>query len=95
MKKLSEFTEDKAFAVIADLMEPIVEILKVPENREIQGKTRFSMFAGFLKNSPDAMRKIFAILSEEDPETFRCSAAQIARYTMQLISDDDFISLFT
>lgn len=95
MKKLSEFTGDKAFEVVSELMGPIVDILRVEENRNMERTTRFDMFKTFLANSPDAMRRIFAILCETEEKEFSPTAADIMRYTMLLISDDDFISLFS
>lgn len=94
MKKLKDFTGDKAFEVVSNLMGHIVDILRVEENRNIEKATRFEMIQTFLSNSPESMRCVFAILSEADVDEFKPSAADIIKYSVELISDDDFISLF-
>lgn len=94
MKKLRDFTGERAFEVVSNLMGHIVDILRVEQNRNIDKVTRFEMMQKFLTNSPESMRCIFAILTESDVDEFNPSAADIMKYTVDLISDDDFISLF-
>lgn len=95
MRKLSGFKDEQAIIVVANLIEPILEIFANPENKKLSGeKNGFKMFSTFLSNSPGAMMKIFAILSEQDPESYHCDGVDVAKNLMEVISDNRLIELF-
>ena len=53
MKKLSDFKDEKAIVVVAQLLEPIMTIVTNPENGKFKDEQNgFKMFSGFLANSP-------------------------------------------
>ncbi len=96
MKKLSDFKDEKAIVIVAQLLEPIMTILANPENGKFKGEQNgLKMFSGFLANSPKAMMQIFAILSEQDAETYHCDGVDAVTNLMTLVSDDRLIELFT
>ena len=95
MKKLSDFKDEKAIAVVAQLLEPILTILFNPENDKFKDEQNgFKMFSGFLANSPKAMMDVFAILSEHDVETYHCDGVEVAQNLLTLASDDRLTELF-
>lgn len=95
MKKLSEFKDEKAIEVISELISPIFEIFSNAKNLELKDEQSAAvMFGKFFKNSPKAMMKIFAILSEEDPETYHCNGIEVAKNLVDLVSDKDLLELF-
>ena len=96
MKKLSDFKDEKSFVVVAQLLEPIMPIETTPENGKFKDEQNgFKMFSGFLANSPKAMMDIFAILSEQDVETYHCDGVEVAKNLMTLVSDSRLSKLFT
>lgn len=96
MKKLSDFKDEKAVVVVAQLLEPIIAIVTNPENGKFKDEQNgFKMFSGFLTNSPRAMMQIFAILSEQDVETYHCDGVEVTKNLMTLVSDSRLIELFT
>ena len=96
MKKLSDFKDESAVIVVADLLDPIMTIVTNPENAKFKDSNNgIKMFAGFFKNSPRAMMDIFAILSEGDPETYTCDGVDVAKNLMVVASDSRLIELFT
>lgn len=96
MKKLSDFKDEKAMSVVADLMEPIMDIVGNENNKNAaKSKDGIAMFKGFFKNSPRSMMDIFAVLSEIDPAEYHCDGVEVLQNIMQLASDEKMISLFT
>lgn len=96
MKKLSDFKDEKAIVVVAQLLEPIMTIVTNPENGKFKDEQNgFKMFSGFLANSPKSMMHIFAILSEQDVETYHCDGVEVTKNLMTLVSDSRLIELFT
>lgn len=95
MNKLSDFKDEAAIVVVAELLSPIMTIFTNPKNQELKNeKNAFAMFGGFFKNSPRAMMDIFAILSEEDPATYHCDGIDVAKNIVSLVSDQKLIELF-
>ena len=96
MKKLSEFKDEKAIAVVADLLPVLMDMLTNPENKKLKDvKNPFEMFSGFFKNSAEHMIKIFAILSEEDVKTYHCDGVEAMQNIMAMAMDDKLLTLFT
>ena len=96
MKKLSDFKDEKAIVVVAQLLEPIMTIVTTPENGKFKDEQNgFKMFSGFLSNSPKAMMQIFAILSEQAAETYHCDGVEVTKNLMTLVSDSRQTELFT
>lgn len=96
MKKLSDFKDERAVAVVAQLLEPIVAIVTNPDNIKFKDeKNGFKMFSKFLENSPKAMMQIFAVLSESDGENYHCDGVEVTKNLMTLVSDRRLIELFT
>ena len=96
MKKLSDFKDEKAISVVAQLLEPIMNILTNPDNEKFKNeKNGYKMFSGFLANSPRSMMQIFAILSEQDEETYHCDGVEAVKNLFTLVADSRLIELFT
>ena len=95
MKKLSEFKDEQGAIVVAKLLPPIFEIIQSAANAEARdGKTPIEFISLMLENSPKAMKNIFAILSEVEPEDYHTNAAEILANVVTLATDEDMMSLF-
>lgn len=95
MKRLSDFKDEKGIEIAANLLEIIMTILSNNKNAEQEtAKTPLAMFSAFMKNSPNEMKKIFAILSEEDEAKYTCNGAQAMENMLVLANDPILVGLF-
>ena len=95
MKKLSDFKDEKGIVIASDVLSVIMEMLADERNGAQQGeKNRFKMFTAFMRNTPEKMREIFAILSEEDVKSYHCDGAEAMTNMMILANDPIILGLF-
>lgn len=105
--KLSEITGSRAIDVIAELIQPLANIAgdreniahlfgTKPKEGETQGEATVRMLKDnlpvMLKTHRDDILKILSTINDVDPETI--SVPDIVKGTLDLLGDDDFISLF-
>lgn len=94
MKKLSEFKDEQGAVVVAKLLPPIFEIIQNAANKESKNKSPIDFVSDILANTPSATMKIFAILSEVEPEEYHTDAIEIMKNVITLATDDELMSLF-
>lgn len=95
MKKLSDFKDEKGIEKAADVLAVILEIISDEKNREHKNEKRpFKMFSYFMKNSPEKMKEIFAILSEIDPAEYTCDGAEAMTNILIMANDPVMMTLF-
>lgn len=96
MKKLSDFKDGEGIVVASKVLGVIMDILSDRRNMtQKDEKSTVKMFTTFMENSPDKMREIFAILSEQDPKEYHCNGAEAMTNMLLLANDPVVISLFT
>lgn len=94
MIKLSEYKNEKAVELLADLFEPICKIAANPKNQQAKGKTKIHFAQAMMKNNATEIVQILAILNGEDPETYQCTAADILVGVLELLNDEEISLLF-
>lgn len=95
MKKLSDFSGEKGIRIAAQVLARIMKILANTKNLELNGERNpVVMFTAFMENSPKEMREIFAILSEQDPVSYDCDAAEAMMNMLILANDPIVVRLF-
>lgn len=94
MKKLSDFKDERGIVVASEILSIIMEILANKKNLAQSGNSPAVMFGEFMKNSPNEMKKIFAVLSEEDPAEYHCDGTEAIMNMMVLANDPVILSLF-
>lgn len=95
MKKLSDFKDEKGIEVAAKILSIVMEMLSEKKNLEQKNAgTTLEMFSAFMANSPNEMMRIFAILSEQDEESYHCDGSEAIMNMMVLANDPIIISLF-
>lgn len=95
MKKLSDFKDEKGIEIAADVLSVILEILSDEKNRAQKNEKRpVKMFSAFMKNTPEKMKEIFAILSEIDPAEYACDGAEAMTNMLILANDPVMMTLF-
>ena len=96
MKKLSDFKDEKGIEVASSVLAVIMDILTDERNLAMRGETNaIKMFTTFMANSPDKMRRIFAILSETDEKKYHCNGAEAMANMLLLANDPIIVGLFT
>lgn len=93
MKKLSDFKDEKAFEVVAEILPFIGEIATNPKNMEATG-TKAQLAAAMIKNNASALKGILAVLNETPVEEYHCNAATVLVDTLTMLMDPDLMQLF-
>ncbi len=95
MRKLSDFSGEKGIKIAAQVLSRIMRVLSNSKNLELHGERNpVIMFTAFMENSPKEMQEIFAILSEKDPATYECDAAEAMMNMLILANDPIIVRLF-
>lgn len=91
--RLSEIKGDKALDTLADLIEPLGEIVTDPTIQEMHkaGLPRIKMIPPAIKNHKKAVVTILALLDGEDPDTYEVDLLTLPRKVMEVM-DDPYIS---
>lgn len=92
--RLSEFKDEKAIEVVADLLEPIYNIVSNSKNAEAKDKGVLPFAAAMLKNSAKDVMAMLAILDDKDPKEYHCNAATVLGDIVNMLSDDELLQLF-
>lgn len=92
--KLSEFKDEKAIEVVANLLDPICNIVANPENEKAKSKNVAAFLGAMLRNNRKDVMDMLAILNDEDPADFHCNAASVLKNVLELASDKELMQLF-
>lgn len=93
--KLSEIKGERALEVIADLIDPIKEIMDDDRFKAtIDSGSKLDVVKFLLKEHKHQMLVVLALLNNEDPSTYEPSLLSLPMMVMDLISDPDVMSLF-
>lgn len=92
--KLSDFKDEKAVEVVADLLVPISKIVSNKEVADAKGKPVIEFAAAMLRNSKREVMDMLAILSDVDPAEYHCTAATIMVDLMNVLGDPELMQLF-
>lgn len=92
--RLSEFKDEKGIEVVAKLMGPIGAIASNQENAKAKDKSILEFASAMLQNNPKEIMAMLAILDDQDPADYHCSAATVLRDVFNMISDPELLMLF-
>lgn len=94
--KLSEIKGDNALDVLADLIDPVCEILvdKDIETAYNSGDRMRAIKLG-LKKHKRAVTTILALLNEEDPKTYKPALLMLPKMLMDVLNDEELMGLFS
>lgn len=94
--KISEIKGERALDLLAEMMDPITEILADKELKRIAANgTRIQLIKKILKDHKKSMITILALLDDQDPETYEPTLPEIPAKIMQVLNDPAFKSFFT
>jgi hypothetical protein len=92
--KLSDIKGDEALDMLADLLEPIVEIATDKEITGNMGKDNMKAVKVAIKNHKEAITAILAILNKENPKTYKPSLLELPAMLVDVFNDEELIRLF-
>lgn len=94
--KLSDYKDEAALDLLADLIEPATEILTDKEIRKAaEGKKRAAAVAFAIKNHKSAVLQILAALDGVPVEEFHCNVMTLPLKLLELINDPEVMQLFS
>lgn len=92
--RLSEFRDERAVEVVADLLGPIGRIAANAKNAEAKGRSMAEFAGALLRNNPRDVLDMLAILDGRDPAGYHCTAAGILAGLLDMLNDPELMQLF-
>lgn len=94
--KIYEITGEAAIDLLADIMEPMVEIVSDEEIRKAaeKGTNNLRLVQMILKKKKKEVLKIMALIDQEDPETYAPNIFVLPKRLLELLSLPEMRSLF-
>lgn len=94
--KLSEIRGEHALEVLADMLDPFTEIFSDAEvKRLITTDSKLGCAKYILKNYKSQILTIFALMEDENPETYKPTLLELPVKILQLLNDPAFTIFFT
>lgn len=98
MKRLSEYKGDAALDLLADMIDPVVEIISDAEVAKLlQAKRIPAAVKPILKSHKESVLAILALLNGKSVEEYKneVNVFTIPKAILELLNDPDLVSLFT
>lgn len=95
MKKLSEYKDEEALVLLADLIDPITDIVgdkEVVSAFRKKGKLHGAKLA--IKKHTKSVFKCLAILEQVPVEDYHCNIITLPKTILDIINDTDLIDFF-
>lgn len=93
--KLSEIKGEKALEVLADLIDPIKELLEDDKLKDMRDESnKLDIVKYLLKQHKKEMLTILALISGENPETYEPTILTLPVMVMDFLNDPDVAELF-
>ena len=93
--KLSEYQGEAALDILADLIEPVGEIMSDKEIGEVFNGNRFKAIGLAIKNHKKAVMQIMATVDGVPVDEYKCNVFTLPIKILELLNDPDIIQLFT
>ena len=93
--KLSEYQGEEALDLLADMIEPISEIMTDKEIGEIWKTNRFKAIKLAIKNHKKAVIEVMALLDGAPAEEYKCNLFTLPFKILELLNDPALVQLFT
>lgn len=93
--KLSEYQDEAALDLLADLIEPAGEIMSDKEIGDVFKENRFKAIRLAIKNHKNAVMQILATMDGVPVDEYKCSVFSLPVKILELLNDPALIQLFT
>lgn len=93
--KLSEYHGEAALDILADLIEPVGEIVSDKEIGEVFKKNRFKAIGLAVKNHKKSVIQIMATMDGVPVEEYKCNVFTLPVKILEILNDPALVQLFT
>ena len=94
--KLSEYKNEEALDVLAEIIEPSSKIMVDPKIKELTKKgDKMPIIREIIKNHKKEIIEILAIIDGVPVEEYECNVFTLPMKIIELLNDKDLISFFT
>ena len=95
-KKLSDYRDEEALILLADILEPALIIMQDEEFRDnARKRNEARAIKCAIKNHPKEVMEILAIYNGVEVKDFHCTIADVPKMVMEIIEDKALIEFFT
>ena len=95
MKKLSDYRDDDALDLLADIIEPATEIFADAEVKNAFSKSKLAAVRVAIKRHKTELMQIMARMDGVAPEDFHCNVLTLPARLLQILSDEELTAFFT
>ena len=95
--KLSDYKGEDAIELLADILEPAMEIIgdkNIEAAVKDKNMTRGALIKMILKNHKKSILEIMAYIDGEDPATYNPGVLTLPVRLLELFNDEEFMELF-
>lgn len=92
--KLSDFKDEKAIQVVADLLVPISKIVANKSTKDAKDSGVAAFASALLANNKREVMDMLAILNDVPPEDYHCTAASVMVDVLNMLNDPELMQLF-
>lgn len=96
MRKISDYRDEDALDLLADIMEPAVEILADETVRKtFETENRMKLASVAIKNHKESVMQILARLEGVPREEFHCTIFTLPAVVLEVLNDQELLGFFT
>lgn len=94
--RLSDFENEKAIDLLADILEPVARIMSDSEVKKLwkSGKPGLFLVRYALKNHKDSVIEIISAMNGESPDNYTFNVITLTRDLLELFNDPELVSVF-
>ena len=92
--KLSEIKGEQSLDVLADILDPIGEIVQDKEVRDLLKENKLKGVALAIKTHKQAVIEILARLDGEEPDKYEINLLTVPKKVLEILNDDTLATLF-
>lgn len=94
--KITEYENEKALEIMADLLEPMAEILGNEDTKKVfQTQPKIKIASYILKNHSKSIIKILAILDDVPVDEYKGNIVSMTSKVVEIMNDEAFSDFFT
>ena len=93
--KLSEYQGEAALDILADLIEPVGQIMSDKEIGDVFKENRFKAIGLAIRNHKKAVLQIMATMDGVSVGEYKCNVFTLPAKVLQLLNDQELVQLFT
>lgn len=94
--KLSEYQNEEALDVLADIIEPTTEILADPEVKNLyKTAPKIKLVQHIVKNHKENILVILARLDNVPREEYKCNILTLPMKLIEILNDKDLVDFFS